>query len=98
MRERLFLEMIDSKERKALLKALENEQKFRRIIPIVNKEGEKIAETSKWDTYTGYIDFWLLDIIDDSVTQKRGAVQEIETYDYMTQKGIEIQRVKEIIA
>lgn len=97
MRERLSFD-IEGKEKKALIKALANEQKFRRAIPITNKDGEKIAETSKWDNYATYIDFWLNDFIDDSVTQKRGFIQNIETYEYMTQKGVPIIRVKAIIA
>lgn len=97
MRDRLCYD-IEGKEKKALIKALTNEQKFRRAIPIVNSEGEKIAETSKWDDYFSYIDFNLSDFIDDNLCQKRGFITEIQTYDYITQKGIEIKRIKAIIA
>lgn len=97
MRERLCFD-IEGAEKKALIKALENEQKFRRAIPIIDKDGEKIADTSKWDNYTTYIDFWLSDFIDDGITQKRGFISKIETYEYMTQKGVPIKRIKNIIA
>lgn len=97
MKERLSFN-IEGDDKKQLLEALKNEQKYNKKIPVYNSNGEEIVKILKWDVYHGYIDFWLDNIIADYDTDKPGLIQSIKMYDFTTNKGAKLTRIKEIVA
>lgn len=97
MRERVYYQC-EGAEQKRILDALKNEQKYRKQIPLIGKDGEEICKIAKWDTYTTYIDFWLNNFISDIYTKNPGRIDNIEIYEYETSKGQKINRVKQITA
>lgn len=97
MKERLSFN-IEGDDKKQLLEALKNEQKYNKKIPVYNSNGEEIVKILKWDVYHGYIDFWLDNIIADYDTDKPGVIKAIQMYDFTTNKGAKLLRIKQIIA
>lgn len=97
MKERLSFN-ISGDDKKQLLEALKNEQKYNKKIPVYDVNGEEIVKILKWDVYHGYIDFWLDNIIADYVTEKPGQIKSIQMYDFTTNKGAKLLRVKAITA
>lgn len=97
MKERLFFEC-EGDMKKEILAALKNEQKYNKQIPVYDANGEELCKTIKWDTYHSYIDFWLNNVIADFATTQPGKIQSITLYDYETQKGQKMKRVKQILA
>lgn len=98
MRERLFFTCENESQKKIILEALKNEQKYNKKITIYNCEEEEIVKIIKWDAYTNYIDFWLDNFIGDFMTKKCGKINEIQLYDFENSKGQIIKRIKKIIA
>lgn len=97
MRERLYFE-VEGETKKQILEALKNEQKYNKKIVVYNTNGEEIAKILKWDNYHSYIDFWLEDIIAEYATEKPGLIKTIQLYEFTTNKGTKLTRIKEIIA
>lgn len=97
MTERLWFP-VEGTDKKEILDALKNEQKYNKKIPIIDSTGEDVAKTIKWDSYHTYIDFWLDNYIADFATKEPGRIQSIQIYDFTTPKGAKIKRVKQIVA
>lgn len=97
LRERLYFE-VEGAKKKEILEALKNEQRYNKKIPIFNPSEEEIAKVVKWDDYFSYIDLWLDDVIDESLTQNIGRIASIETYLYEKKEGVQLPRIKKIIA
>ena len=97
MRERLFFEVTED-EKKIILEALKNEQKYTKQIPLYDSNDEEICKITKWDVYSNYIDFTLNNVISDSITKKPGAISSIELIDFENKKNIKQKRIKKIYA
>lgn len=97
MRERLYYD-IESSQKKILVEALKNEQKWNKKIPVYDKNGEFFVNVLKWDVYSSYLDFWLDNDVSETITEKPGRIKDIEIYDFTTKKGITLKRVKKIVA
>lgn len=95
MRERLFYDVTEE-QKKEILIALKNEQKYSKKLNIYDRNDEVIAKTLKWDVYTKYLDFWLEDFIDDDWSEVAGRIKNIELYDFTNNKGIILKRIKKI--
>lgn len=96
MIERLYYNINDS-NKKIILDALKNEQKYTKKIPIFDKNNEEITKILKFDVYTTHIDFWLDSDIPDYLVPKRD-IKNIEIIDTTNSKGNTIKRIGKIIA
>ena len=98
MRERLFFTCENEEQKKNILDALKNEQKYNKKIKIYNDNNEEIAKIIKWDIYTNYIDFWLDNFVGDFMLKNRGRIDEIQLCEFENSKGQIIARIEKIVA
>ncbi len=96
MRERLFFTCKNDEQKKTILDALKNEQKYNKKIGIYDSNNEEITKIIKWDVYTDYIDFWLDNFIGDFMLKNRGRIDKIQLYDFENTKGQIITRIEKI--
>ena len=96
MRERLFFTCKNDEQKKTILDALKNEQKYNKKIGIYVSNNEEITKIIKWDVYTDYIDFWLDNFIGDFMLKNRGRIDKIQLYDFENTKGQIITRIEKI--
>lgn len=99
MRERVYYNFSDDKEKQAIMVAFKNENKFTKKLPLLNSNNEEIGKIIKVDEYSTYLDFWLDEYIQDSVmSNKKGQITAINLYEKENSKGVKQKRIRSIVA
>lgn len=84
-------------DKKVILEALKNEQKYVKKIPVLShKDNEVIAKIVDWELYNSHISFILDEPICDSEA-KLGQIASLTIYDYTNTSGDKLKRIKDII-